>query len=87
MASGAMSGAVWMLGLPAAVGAGAAYLKRKDEDTIIRWAIWGGLIGLAAKVALTVVGVSLTGLFLSRAMADPLSTAGRALQTVSMGRC
>jgi hypothetical protein len=95
MASGVMTSAVWMLGLPAAVGAGVAYLKRKDEDTITRWAIWGGLIGLAAQVLLTVTGVTLTGLFLRSAMRDPWSTAGRVLQTAAgqaqqaagMGRC
>jgi len=78
-----MSSAVWMLGLPAAIGAGVAYLKEKDEDTITRWAIWGGLIGLGAQVAATVAGVSLIGWFLGRAAQDPESTAGRVVQAAA----
>lgn len=87
MASGVMSVATYSLGIPAAIGAGVAYLKKKDEETIVRWAIWGGLIGLGVQVGAAALGLGAFGVgaWLLRRRAQ--QEIGAAAQSAGIGRC
>lgn len=60
-ASGFMTSAAFAFGAPAAIGSSIAFLKGKDEATITRWGIIGGLIGMAIPVVALIVGAGALG--------------------------